>query len=187
MQAKEILLANGSQLYVEQSGKGQELILFLHAVGGDHSSWQKQVEAFEAHYVCVAYDMRGHSKSPIPSDIKAQIHIEGFAEDAALLIRELGFRRAHLVGLSMGGAVALEIFQSYPQLVQSLTLANTWAFYPDAAARNQYISETLANTSMQENAVASGGFLLAPHTPTEIVAKAAQVESVKNKEVFLMH
>jgi acetolactate synthase-1/2/3 large subunit len=185
MEAEPVTLANGSQLYVEVSGQGQELILFLHAVGGDHTSWEPQVEALKGHYVCASYDMRGHNRSPVPADIQSQVHVAGFAEDAILLIEHLGFRRAHLVGLSMGGVVALEVFRQRSQVVQSLVIANSWAFYPEAEARNAFITDTLAKMSMPESAAAAMPFLYAPGTPQAILDKAAKTEGSKNKEVFL--
>jgi len=49
------------------------------------------------------------------------------ADDAAALLRELKIARAHVVGASMGGTIAMELALQHPKLVRSLTLACTWA------------------------------------------------------------
>jgi pimeloyl-ACP methyl ester carboxylesterase len=64
----------------------------------------------------------------------AEVSMAGFADDVARRDRAAGLCRAHIVGLSMGGVVALELFARHRDKVRSLTLANTWAFHADAAA-----------------------------------------------------
>lgn len=162
---------------------GDELVVFLHAVGGDHSSWRPQIEALRARYSTLTFDMRGHARSFTPD--RPEISIQNFADDAIDLVEEAGFYRAHFVGLSMGGVVAQEIFSRAPERVQSLTLAATWCFQPEAAARSAWMQDKLARMSMAESAAMDMPSLYARDAPTELIEAAVAIEGGKDKQVFL--
>jgi acetolactate synthase I/II/III large subunit len=181
----KLVALHGAEIFVTVTGQGQELVVFLHPVGGDHSFWQLQVAALSAHYQCLTLDFRGHNRSQVPPPEDETVSIAAFAIDTIALIRQEGFQKAHFVGLSMGGVVALEIFRREPQLVQSLTLANTWAFYPDANARIEFIETQLTQYTQAESAAMLVPGLFAPSTAAEIVAHTVAVEGTKRKEVFL--
>ena len=135
MESRQIELSTGARVFVATEGRGSELVVFLHAVGSDHTMWQQQMEALDGdRYTLVAYDLRGHGGSKFDVEntmVRDAISISGFAKDTLALIDLLGFQRAHLAGISMGGAVALEVFKRRSDVVQSLTLANAAAFYPN--------------------------------------------------------
>ncbi|MBZ5709740.1 thiamine pyrophosphate-requiring protein [Nannocystis pusilla] len=162
---------------------GDELVVFLHAVGGDHSSWRPQVEALRARYSTLTFDMRGHARSFTPD--RPEISIQNFADDAIDLVEEAGFYRAHFVGLSMGGVVAQEIFSRAPERVQSLTLAATWCFQPEAAGRSAWMQDKLARMSMAESAAMDMPDLYARDAPPEMIEAAVAIEGGKDKQVFL--
>ncbi len=185
METQLIEVSTGAKLYVAKAGTGPELILFLHAVGGDHSSWMPQIEAFQDRYTCISFDQRGHSRSEIPEMLLEHINVMTFAEDAAAVIAHFGFRRAHLVGLSMGGVVALKVFRRFPHLVQSLTLANTWAFHPEAEARIAFMQHQLEEMSLSKSSEMLIPGLFAPRTAQKIIDQAIRVEAAKDPDVFL--
>ena len=162
---------------------GDELVVFLHAVGGDHSSWRPQVEALRARYSTLTFDMRGHARSFSPD--RPEISIQNFADDAIDLVEEAGFYRAHFVGLSMGGVVAQEIFSRAPERVQSLTLAATWCFHPEAGARSAWMQDKLGHMSMAESAAMDMPNLYARGAPPEMIEAAIAIEGAKDKQVFL--
>ncbi|MEE4155266.1 MAG: alpha/beta fold hydrolase [Erythrobacter sp.] len=97
------------------------LVLFLHGIGGNSLNWLSQLDAFAGRYKAAAWDARGYGESG--GSVEA---FEQFADDAAKVIEALG-RPAHVVGLSMGGRIALDLVKRYPQSVRTLTLANTSA------------------------------------------------------------
>jgi acetolactate synthase-1/2/3 large subunit len=165
-------------------GEGPELVLFVHAVGGDHRSWEAQLEALPARYTGAALDLRGHSRSFYPGAAE-DVSIETFARDSLSLIEELGFASAHLVGLSMGAVVVQEMYKQAPQKALSLTLCDTWCFHPEADARRAFMRDKLARMSMQESASADMPYLYAPDAPPEMIARAAEIEGGKDKAVFL--
>lgn len=184
MTTETLFLTTGAKVNVATAGDGDELILFLHAVGGDHRSWEPQLASFSGRYRVAALDFRGHGTSKAPSGSDT-VHVPAFADDVVSLIPLLGYRKAHLVGLSMGGVVALEAWKRNPALVQSLVLANTWAHHPDAAAKTIFMREQLAKMSLAESAAALVPGLFAPGTDPAIVARAIEIEGGKTRDVFL--
>lgn len=170
-------------LYRELTPGGDELVVFLHAVGGDHSSWRPQLAALRGRYTTLTFDMRGHGRSFSPD--RPDISIARFAEDAVRLVDEAGFLRAHFVGLSMGGVVAQEVYKQAPGRVQSLVLADTWCFHPEADGRRAWMQNKLAGMSMMESASMDMPYLYAPDAPRALIDAAIQVEGNKDKDVFL--
>lgn len=106
---------------VDVAGSGP-LLVFLHGVGGNRHNWTDQVAHFADRFTAVAWDARGYGDS---DDVAGRAFTD-FADDLARVIRHLG-GPAHLVGLSMGGRIALDCWRRYPELVASLTLADTSA------------------------------------------------------------
>jgi 3-oxoadipate enol-lactonase len=112
---------------VEVRGAG-ETLLFLHGIGGNSRNWGAQLVHFAPRYTAAAWDARGYGESGGAVD-----RFEQFADDAAAVIAALG-APAHVVGLSMGGRIALDLVHRYPDHVRSLTLANTSAGSAETAA-----------------------------------------------------
>jgi len=143
----ETLTIRGIRLAFDRAGDGRELVLFLHGVGSDRGAWAEQAGFFAAQgYSTVAVDCRGHSDSDIARDIS----LEEFAQDSAELIQALGFERAHWVGLSMGGVIALQVWRSRPDTIASLVLANTFAHFPDSQALLDRMQFALHSRSLAE-------------------------------------
>lgn len=121
---------NGTTLYYEDSGAGQPL-LFIHGMCGDASVWSDQVRRLSSSYRCVAYDRRGHTRSPLPpSDIppgKIQLH----ADDAAQLIERLELAPCVLIGSSGGARIAFDVIRRYPHLLRGAVLSEPPLFALD--------------------------------------------------------
>jgi 3-oxoadipate enol-lactonase len=112
---------------VDVRGAG-ETLLFLHGIGGNARNWEAQLAHFSPRFAAAAWDARGYGESG-----GAVEHFAQFADDAAAVIAALG-SPAHVVGLSMGGRIALDLAGRYPDHVKSLTLANTSAGSAETAA-----------------------------------------------------
>lgn len=104
---------NGGRLYYEVAGEGHPLAL-LHAGIADSRMWDDQFDEFARHYRVVRYDYRGFGKSSAP--------VDGFSMRGDLfeLLRQLGIERAYLIGVSMGGGLALDAAIERPDLVAAL-------------------------------------------------------------------
>lgn len=102
-----------------EAGEGAT-VLFLHGLGMTRTGWDAQLLALADGYRCVAWDLPGYGASlPLPD-----FSLEAAADAAAMLIDRLG-GSAHVVGLSMGGMVALHLALRHPECVRSLSLVDT--------------------------------------------------------------
>ena len=96
-------------------------VIFLHGIGGDGTSWLPELEALSGRCRAVAWDMPGYSGSPaLPG-----MNFPALANALKDLLVKLGIERAHIVGHSIGGMVALEFAARFPDHVASLTLYAT--------------------------------------------------------------
>ena len=103
--------------YVEQ-GEGYPLIL-LHGNGEDHTCFAKQMDAFAQEYHVYAIDTRGHGQTPRGDQ---PFTIRQFADDLAGFMDAHRIRRAHILGFSDGGNIAMLFAMKYPQKVNRLIL-----------------------------------------------------------------
>lgn len=103
------------------AGSG-DVILFMHGIGGNKSNWSAQIDFFSAHGRAVAWDARGYGES---DDAAAGFPYAAYADDVARLLDHLNTERAHLVGLSMGGRIAMEVHQRHPGRLRSLAICNS--------------------------------------------------------------
>lgn len=109
------------RIYYETNGTGYP-ILFLSGLGGGSWSWYNQVPYFREHYLTITFDNRGAGRSDIPP---GPYSIEQFAWDAICLLDHLEIERTFVVGLSMGGMIALELAIAAPERVKGLVLGCT--------------------------------------------------------------
>jgi pimeloyl-ACP methyl ester carboxylesterase len=127
------LLVDTIRLYYQVQGQGDPLV-FVHGLGSSHRDWQRQVDYFAARYRVITLDLRGHGQSDKP---RGRYRVEQFAADLARLIALPGNGPAHIVGLSLGGMVALELAVSRPELVRSLTVVNSGPEMPRGRWRDR--------------------------------------------------
>jgi len=126
--------ANGQQLYYEIHGEGEPL-LCIHGLACDTLAWLPQLAAFSAEFRTVIFDNRDVGQSSMS---QGDYEIADMARDALALADELGFDSFHLLGVSMGGAIAQEIAIQAPERVRTLTLAVT---FPSGGRYAQRVSE----------------------------------------------
>jgi pimeloyl-ACP methyl ester carboxylesterase len=106
-------------------GRGEPLVL-IHGLGEVKEGWQHQYELADQ-YELIIPDLRGHGECTRSDGIS----IPNFAADVISLLNELNIETAHILGLSMGGAVAQEIYRQSPSLCRSLMLVSTFHFFPE--------------------------------------------------------
>lgn len=112
--------------------EGGAPIVFLHGLGSAGSDWGLQLPAFTARHRVVTLDLPGHGRSALPS---GRVTIETMADDVAALLSTLGLGPAHIVGLSLGGCVALALAVRHPSHTRTLTLVNAFAKLRPAGLR----------------------------------------------------
>ncbi len=111
---------NGAHIALVDEGQGMPLLL-LHGLGGSHDDWRMQRAEFTARFRVLVPDLRGHGAS----ERREPFTIPQHARDMAALLEAQGIERCNVVGLSMGGAVAIELALRFPERVAALVLANT--------------------------------------------------------------
>lgn len=104
---------NGIDLYYEETGEGTPLV-FSHEFAGSYESWEAQVRYFSRRYRVITYNHRGYPPSTVPDDPE-QYREELLVADLRALLDHLGIERAHIAGLSMGGAVAIKFGIAHPE------------------------------------------------------------------------
>lgn len=109
------------------SGGGKPAMILLHALGLDWRMWSRVIPRLTAHFRVIAYDLRGFGGAAFAP----QVHdLARYAQDAAELMDRLGLPSARIVGLSLGGSIALELALQRPDRVQDLSViaATAWSF-----------------------------------------------------------
>jgi pimeloyl-ACP methyl ester carboxylesterase len=112
---------NGNVLNFEISGQGEPLLLISDR-GVDHTVWAHQISALSAAMMTICFDNRGTGKSDSPS---TPYSIELMAEDGFGLMDAIGLDWAHVMGLGMGGRIALQMALSRPSRVKRLVLSSS--------------------------------------------------------------
>ncbi len=114
----------GLRIGYERAGAGPPLVLLHGFVGDGRATWSGQLEDLSDEFTVIAWDTPGTGGS---SDPPEWFRSPGFADCLAGFIDALGLVRPHLVGLSFGGVVALELFRRHPEIPRTLVLAGAYA------------------------------------------------------------
>ncbi len=112
----------GGEIHYEEAGRGQPLI-FVSGLNGVARFWQPQVPVFSSRYRVITYDQRGTGQSDRQ---QREFSVDQMARELAELMDTLGIERAHLVGLSTGGAIGQTLAIEQPQRIARLALCSTW-------------------------------------------------------------
>ena len=113
--------ANGINMYYEEQGKGESLVL-IAGFGGDTTLWTWPIPWFSKEYRVVAFDNRGAGRSDKPD---TPYTMEMMAADTAGLLEAIHIGAAHIYGVSMGGMIAQHFALRYPEKVMTLILGCT--------------------------------------------------------------
>jgi pimeloyl-ACP methyl ester carboxylesterase len=120
-----VSVPSGIDMYYEWHGDDEGTpVVFIRGTGGDSSRWLPQAEAYRPRYRCLLFDNRGSGKTSSPS---GPYTVAMMAADTIGLLDTLGVERAHISGMSLGGAVAQHLAVHHPERVATLQLHGTWA------------------------------------------------------------
>ncbi len=121
--------------YVDDGGGNPALVL-LHAFPLCGAMWETQIGVLAPRRRVIAPDLRGFGRSEVPSD-RSAYSVERWADDVGALVDSLDLGRVVLVGLSMGGYVALAFARLHPERLDALVLADTRANSDSAEVRGR--------------------------------------------------
>ncbi|HVO36560.1 MAG TPA: alpha/beta hydrolase [Candidatus Acidoferrum sp.] len=137
---------NDIQTYYEMKGKGFPLVMIC-GMAQNLTMWDPRfVKGVSKHFKLLLFDNRGAGRTEIS---KREYTIRLFADDTAGLMNALGIPKAHILGLSMGGAVAQELAINYPEKVEKLILCSTCSEHRGTQEERK-MTETIAQASKKE-------------------------------------
>ncbi len=111
--------------------KDAPAVLLVGSLGSTLEMWDPQVPGLAERFRVVRYDTRGHGRSPVPP---GPYVLDDLVDDAVALLDRLHIRRAHVVGLSLGGMTAMRLAAREPDRVERLALLSTAAQIADPAS-----------------------------------------------------
>jgi 3-oxoadipate enol-lactonase len=115
--------ANGHDLYYEIHGAGEPLLCVM-GLGSDSSGWSLELPGWSSALRTVVFDNRDCGRSSYATD---DYTVRDMAADTIALADELGLERFHLLGMSLGGAIAQEVALAVADRVSTLTLCVSYA------------------------------------------------------------
>ena len=117
-------LKSGSEVihFDDRGPKEDFAIIFLNSLGTDFRVWDKLLDVLGERFRTVRIDKRGHGLS---TNYKNDISIENLAKDVCSLVDYLNLKNICLVGLSIGGLIALEFIKQRPNICNKLILCDT--------------------------------------------------------------
>ena len=164
------------------------LVLFMHGIGGNRTNWRRQLPAFAPHFACAAWDARGYGAS---DDYEGPLAFDDFVGDVLRVLDHFGAERAHLLGLSMGGRIAMRTALLHPDRVATLTLVDTHegfaAFSPEQ--RQAFVDSRraplLAGKQPRDIADAVARSLMGPHATDEHLQELVASIAALHKDSYI--
>jgi pimeloyl-ACP methyl ester carboxylesterase len=124
------VVANGIRTNYLEAGSGDETVLLIHGSGPGvtaYANWRVVIPALGENFHVVAPDMVGFGYSDRPESVT--YGLDTWANQTIGVMEELGITKAHLVGNSFGGSIALRIATLRPDLVDKLVLMGSMGVY----------------------------------------------------------
>lgn len=123
------LKINSANIYYELHGEGDPIVL-IAGLKADHTAWIPILNKLAINHRVLIFDNRGTGRT---TDEPKHFSLENLAKDVIALIDELEIIKPHLVGHSMGGAIAQIIARQYPDDIRSVALCNTFLKFNESA------------------------------------------------------
>jgi len=124
---------DGASTGARAAGTRGKALVFVHGVGSTAAIWDPQLEAFSDSHRCAAIELRGNGALH-PDPNPALVSREGFAADVLAVADALNMERFTLIGCSLGGVVAFELWKRSSQRLEAMAIADSFAYYPGGQA-----------------------------------------------------
>lgn len=155
---------NGLHLYYEVQGEGSPLVLLHGGLMSVDLNFATLIPALAAKHQVIGVELQGHGRT---GDIDRELTPAASAGDVVALLDHLGIERAHVLGHSMGGAVAMELAVSYPERVRSVVPASITVrpegMHPDLTDPSKFATSTRMPTADDFTAMKDTYARLSPH------------------------
>lgn len=168
----------GLKIAYTRAGSGEPLVL-LHGGMSDHRGWRRQIEELSDQYMVIAWDAPGCGRSTDPPET---FRLPDYADSLAAFLEAIGVERTHVVGLSFGGGLALELYRRHPVVLRSLVLVSAyagWAGSLPAEIVDQRLRQVLRESEMPPEELVRTYVpgLLTESAPTWLVDELVQIMS----------
>lgn len=110
-------------------------IVLIHGLGASTGMWYPQISAFSQHFPVIVVDLPGCGKSPEPEE---GYSIELFAKAVNEEVKRLGYKKANILGISLGGFVAVEYAAKYSEETEKLVIVSTPYGFSDELTKLSY-------------------------------------------------
>ncbi|NLS18555.1 alpha/beta fold hydrolase [Rhizobium sp. P40RR-XXII] len=141
---------DGVQIAYRIDGRDDRPALILaNSIATTMHMWDLQIPKFAEHFRVIRYDYRGHGGSDVPAGAYSDGRL---GRDVLELMGWLGIKRAHFLGLSLGGWVGQWLAIHSPERIERLVLSNTSSYLGPAETFDKSIAATLAAPDMKEAA-----------------------------------
>lgn len=166
---------DGMRIAYERAGSGPALVLVHGFVGDGRSTWSAQLDELSDEFTVVAWDAPGAGRSSVPA---GSFRVADYAGCLAAFVHALRLTQPHVVGLSFGGIVALELFRRRTVVPRTLVIAGGyagWAGSLPADAVNQRLTTSLARADLPPDQFAGAmlSSMFSESAPAEAVARFA--------------
>ncbi|MFA5891940.1 MAG: alpha/beta fold hydrolase [Actinomycetota bacterium] len=165
--------SGNADIAYDVTGEGEPLLMIM-GFGADSRMWMLQTAVFAKRYRCITFDNRGVGGSSLPD---GRVSMGMMADDAIALLDHLGIGRAHVLGISMGGAIAQHVALRAPERVRTLILAATWCAKNPYTERIAELGRGILRTLGREALVRS--LMLWLFTPGFLINNAESADAVE--------
>ena len=147
----KITVNNLSVSYSDEGPISGTTLLFIHGFPFNKSMWNMQIDALKADYRVVAYDVRGHGSADAGEE---NFSIDVFTNDLLFFMDALSLKKPILCGLSMGGYIALNAIDKFPNHFKALVLSDTQcaADMPEIKAKKMKAIEAIHKGGVEKYA-----------------------------------
>ncbi len=128
-----VLAPDGVASALRHAGTAGPALVFVHGVGSTAAIWDRQIDAFSGEYRSLAIELRGNGV-PKPEPDPPAITRAGYAADVLAALDTLQIERATIVGCSLGGVVAFELWERARDRIEAMVILGSFAAYPNARA-----------------------------------------------------
>lgn len=119
-----LMHVNGADLFVEEFGSGEEVVLFTHALFFSGRMYEQQIEHLADQYRCITIDWRGMGRSGKPL---GGYDVDNLCHDVIGVADALAVERFHWVGMSVGGVAGIRLAAQMPERFKSLAIGGASA------------------------------------------------------------
>jgi len=162
--------------FTDQGPDNAPTIIFIHGFPLNKTMWDKQVDVLKNDFRVITYDIRGHGESDAGND---PFSIDLLVSDLIGFMDVLEIDKASICGLSMGGYIALNAIENYPERFEAMVLCDTNCISDPQEVKEKRIAtvESIIKDGVNKYAIASIPNLFAHES---LKLKVTEVASVKN-------